>query len=633
MSAVSDVSDVPDVPMRDNDLELTPAPAPVTVRRSRLRLSPAVQREIILALFLILCYGFFRQVAVWNEPSRYDLAVALVDNHTTRIDPYQANTGDKAFYHGHYYSDKAPGSSLLVVPVYLVMRGAASLQGIHQLDPNQVIATFAFFACALPTVALALLLLRFLRPLVGEWWALTMTVGYALGTIAFPFATMYFGHAASAFFLFAAFYMLWRVGAKGFAWQPVLAGFLGGWAILTEYPLALGVAVLFAYGFWLNRRYPLLFIAGALPPLALLLAYNWVSFGGPFKLGYQSTTAFGAQNGQGLLGVSLPQLSTLGSLLFGPRGLLHLSPWFGLAPLGLLAARHRLVRAEVILCAAIAVLFLAYNSGYYNPFGGWTPGPRYLLPALPFAAVLVALAPRAFRPLVALQIAYSVIIMFMATATMPNAPEAVNDPLGDLWLPRLRARDLADTTAWPRWGLHGAQPLVLLACAAALTCLALYATTRRAAVTRRLAGVGAAVVAVFVLTLGTPLDLTPGAAFGASPQARGARITIRDAGVTVVPGQNGVPTVKPWAQIENDGKALADTMVVFSVYASSGKQIWSTWYGHVRWRSHERERMGVEWSTTGTGLGDYRIGVAVTSADDRVTYANVADAGHVHVDA
>src|SRR6266516_7219494 len=75
-----------------------------------------VQRQIVLALFLILCYGFFRQVPLWNENTRYDLVLALVDDHTTIIDRYHENTGDKAIYKGHYFSDKAPGSAFLGVP-------------------------------------------------------------------------------------------------------------------------------------------------------------------------------------------------------------------------------------------------------------------------------------------------------------------------------------------------------------------------------------------------------------------------------------------------------------------------------------------------------------------------------------
>src|SRR4051794_746326 len=240
--------------------------------------SPTGQRAAILALFIILCCGFFRQAPGWNENSRYDLVVALVDHHTTRIDPYISNTGDRAFYHGHYYSDKAPGSSFLVLPTYLLIRGAAALAGAGRPDDAAMLQALTFTAAALPTVVLALLLLYFLRPLVREWWALAMALGYALGTIAFPFSTLYFGHTASACLLFAAFYVLWRARLDGPAWQPLLAGFLAGWAVLVEFTAVLGAGPLLIYGLARSRRALLFMGAGALLPAALLLSYNWVSF-------------------------------------------------------------------------------------------------------------------------------------------------------------------------------------------------------------------------------------------------------------------------------------------------------------------------------------------------------------------
>src|SRR5205823_2491748 len=151
---------------------------------------------------LMLCYGFFRQLPLWNEYSRYDLVRAIVDDHTARIDPYESNTGDKAFFDGHYYSDKPPGSSLLGVPVYALLRGVWGLLSADQPDDPTLIHALTFTVSGLSTVVLSLLLFRFLRSLVPEVWALTVTVGYSLGTIAFPFATMYFGHAASTGFLF-----------------------------------------------------------------------------------------------------------------------------------------------------------------------------------------------------------------------------------------------------------------------------------------------------------------------------------------------------------------------------------------------------------------------------------------------
>src|SRR5262249_27810441 len=153
--------------------------------------------------------------------SRYDLARAIVTDHSTRIDAYQENTGDKAFYHDHYYSDKPPGSSLLVVPTYVLLRAVSYDQ---PPDADLAMQAFAFTASAVPTVIVVLLLRRVLQPVVGEIWALVMAVGYGLGSIAFPFATMFFGHAATTAFLFAAFYMLWLPTARQQRRWPVVAG-------------------------------------------------------------------------------------------------------------------------------------------------------------------------------------------------------------------------------------------------------------------------------------------------------------------------------------------------------------------------------------------------------------------------
>lgn len=463
------------------------------------RIDARARREIILALALLFCYGFFRQVPAWNEYSRYDLVRALVEDGTTRIDRYQENTGDKAFYNGHYYSDKAPGTAFIGVPVYLLLAATFDAAGAGTPDPPTAVQALAFVESGVFTVLLVLLLLRFLRPAVGERWALVVSLGYGLGSIAFPFATMFFGHAASAFFLFAAFYVLWRAKTvEGRRWWPALAGFLAGLAVLVELSVMLGVLVLLVYSLALERstgrwslrvdlRTPALMIAGAVIPAVMLLSYNWVSFGGPLSLGYGNLASGGFAEGmsQGILGVTWPKGEVLVDLLVGPRGLLRLAPWFLLAPVGLLAARRTDLRPEVLVCGVIVVVYLAFNAGYYLPFGGWTPGPRFLSPALPFAAVLVALAPSVFRVLTASLIAIAVAVFALATATMPNAPEMYRDPLYDLWLPRLLDQDLAETIASLRWGLAGVQPLIVFVAALTLAVTALVATFRPGAAARR----------------------------------------------------------------------------------------------------------------------------------------------------
>src|SRR5712692_1948470 len=104
----------------------------------------SAQHEIILTLLLVLCYGFFRQIPLANEYSRYDLVLAFINDHTTRIDPYHENTGDKAFYNGHYYSDKAPGSALLAAPAYALLRSVSAVAGADPPAPDFVMHLLTF---------------------------------------------------------------------------------------------------------------------------------------------------------------------------------------------------------------------------------------------------------------------------------------------------------------------------------------------------------------------------------------------------------------------------------------------------------------------------------------------------------
>ncbi len=619
------------------------------------RLSPALTRQLLVGLFLLLCFGFFHQVPIWNEPSRYDLVVALVDDHTTQIDRNQANTGDKSLYNGHYYSDKEPGTSLLGVPVYGAMRLIRAIT--HQPPPDEgtTIQVLAFVICGIPTALLAMLLIRFLLPMVGEWWAIAVSLAFALGTMAFPFATMFFGHAAAAFFLFATFYLLRQVERPGRPWLPALAGFCAGWAVIVDFSTAIGAVILAVYAVRpLFRRpvlanfrrpvlrnfqrpllpalrTPLLFVAGATPLALLLFAYNWVSFGGPLSLGYAHlANSFATAQNQGILGVTVPKLGVIADLLVGDRGLLRMSPWLVLAPFGLWAARKRGLRWEVGVCAVVVVAYLVVNAGYFLPFGGATPGPRFLSPMVPFAAVLVALAPRAIRYVAAALMVPSIGVTTIATATMPNAFENVANPLTDLWLPMIRGRFLAETTGWLRWGLHGDLPLVVLGFAAACTGLAVRATTTAAAAVRRV-GMGAAVVlGVLVVSLGTPLDAP--SEFGITALAHyvgigqsGAGVTIVDTGVTGVLTAQGHMSVRPWAQLEARDLGAPETKVIYTIFDSTGRSVLGVFFDHVTWASHERKTLAVEWGTKGVAPGRYSLNVTVTSEDGHTVYAAVTD--------
>jgi hypothetical protein len=599
------------------------------LRHLAVELNRALGRELVLVLFLVLCFGVFRQVPLWNEPSRYDLVVALVEDHTTQIDRYQQNTGDKAFYHGHYYSDKLPGSSLLGIPAYLVLREFTELTTGTKPATREGIPTLAFAVSGLPTVVLAMLLLSFLRSLVDEWWAIAMTCTYALGTLAFPYATMYFGHAATTCLLFAAFYVLWRRHSEGDRWPYVAAGCLAGFAVLVDISALIAAAPILLYG-QLRTRRPvfLLMAAGGVPAALLLFAYDWISFGSPFAIGYSNVAnpGFAAAASQGIFGATWPRLSTLRDILIGPRGLLQLSPVLVLAPLGWVAAFRQGRRREIVLATVICVVYLIANAGFFNPIGGASPGPRYLTPALPFAIMLVALAPVELRPIVVILAVLSVVLVFISTSTMPSALEDVVNPMGDLWLPRFLNHDLAETTAWERWGMHGLQPAILLALAATAAAVSLVLTTRSGTLSRTVPTATIAALALLIFCLGTPVNpmIPVQAVTSASDTANVPTVGIAAAGLTPEK-HSGQMRVRVWAQTAAGSTPVKDAKVTYQLQWSTGG--WMAWQDHVNWAPNERREVTAEWRPTGALTpADYRVTVLIRSEDERITYARY-DAG------
>jgi len=106
-------------------------------------------------------------------------------------------------------------------------------------------------------------------------------------------------------------------------------------------------------------------------------------------------------------------------LLFAGRGLLVLTPILVVCIVGVILMRRQEHRAEAnVILAGPAVYFL-YNSGYWLPFGGGTPGPRFLMPALPFLALG---RPYAYRRLPALTLGLAIpsaFMMLVGTLTFP----------------------------------------------------------------------------------------------------------------------------------------------------------------------------------------------------------------------
>src|SRR5258705_9840378 len=88
------------------------------------------RRALLIFAVAFISYAYFYQGGGWNQNSRFDLVRAIVEQGTLRIDAYHENTFDKAYYEGHYYSDKAPGLALLALPAAALPRPLLHVIGI-----------------------------------------------------------------------------------------------------------------------------------------------------------------------------------------------------------------------------------------------------------------------------------------------------------------------------------------------------------------------------------------------------------------------------------------------------------------------------------------------------------------------
>jgi hypothetical protein len=413
---------------------------------SGLRVRPASLRTragLLAVLALAVVYAAPIQPVGWNETAHYALVQALADG-TPIIDDYldSAPTGDKVRIDGHWYSDRAPGLALWSMPAYealaaVGLAGEAPVRvGPHEND--RAIWLLGLWGTVLPGFVL-LLLVRSVAERVEPGLGTLAAVAVGCGTLLLPFATMFFAHVFAATLLFGAFAILFgerRRTGPPLRWALGAAGLLAGFAITTEYPSALVAVVLAGYLLAgerrlrgaLERLWPYV-LGGAVGALPLAL-YNQWAFDSVTKVAYSGLP----DHQHGFFGIGTPDLGVTVQLLFTSRGLLTLAPVLVVAAIGVVLMHKRGWRPEALAFGAIALLLLVYNSGYFLPFGGHDPGPRFLILGLPFAGV--ALAPAFARfpgPAVALA-GVSLTTMLIPTMTGPAVP---SDPEAGIWTERL----------------------------------------------------------------------------------------------------------------------------------------------------------------------------------------------------
>lgn len=462
------------------------------------RSAPAHSRHV--RLFLFLCalpmLGVFPYIAAVNNPNenvRTYMTMAIVERGTIRIDDMIKTFGwvnDMARVpqpdgNAYHYSVKAPATSIAGVPAYwLFSKVIMPLFGKHFPDEktpgaDRVAwlrnATWAcrLFAVQLPCFLFLIGFERYLRAFTSDRVIRLSAVAAAcLGTNYLAYTHMFASHAVFAIAAFGSFAICERelVRSRGDARnrrvsRAFLAGFFTSWTVSLEYhalPLAI-VLTLWAFVTFYRPTRLLAFGAGGSIHAAMVMLFQWKAFGSPFTPGHKmvENAAFAAEHHQGLFGIVMPKLDSIGLLAFD-RGF----GFFGTSPfmtLGFLAIpfvvlgtgtrgshRERRIRrwsAVVWLLAMIALV--GANAGFLHWRGGWTVGPRYLGAAPPFFAfgAVVALeriighgaARRALVGGVAGGLAIASVLTIGTVGILYDTlPESVSRPFAQFSLPLIR---------------------------------------------------------------------------------------------------------------------------------------------------------------------------------------------------
>ena len=418
-----------------------------------------------------------------NNATRMFAAISLVEHHDATIDEFGSLTIDKADFGGHTYIDKAPGMTLMAVPIvaatnWVTGTSAKAQQriipdiGIGGLLRPRVRLASALTSALLTAIA-ATMLFGFTVELTGSTAAaLFASIGYALGTPIWGWSTTIFGHASAAALLLIGAIAIWRGTREDrpSGDQAVVAGLALGWAIVVEYQAALTGFAIGLWALWRLWRYPVadrwraIAIATASAVIALipLVIYNLIAFGTVFKLGYEGVVGFAGMH-EGLFGLTYPKPDVIWQIVGGfRRGMIWVAPILLLSLPGLaLLLWRRGTRDLGVLAAAAAVIVVLINASYVYWDGGSSTGPRLSVPALGFLAIgfgpawLIA-RHWAWRAACLALLALSVVLNLIIAAAEITAPAGPAFPIWD-WIIKQRflsgaLRDFpAEHWGWSPW--------------------------------------------------------------------------------------------------------------------------------------------------------------------------------------
>jgi hypothetical protein len=321
----------------------------------------ARDKQIQLWLF-VLTGGFFLifqqgVVTGYDGGTMYEVTRSIVDRGTFAISgEWNTLPGPDGRDYGRY----GLGLSLLATVPYVLTRPLTEATG------NDLISS-ASVASLNPLISAALIvaLYRLSRRLGGAVGpSMIVAIGGVAGTFMLPYSKDFFSEPLTALFIVLAI-------ERALAWRPGTAGAALGLGVLTR-PQTMLMAPVLVSVVWRRDGWTMALRAmiGLLPGVLLALAYNVVRFGDPLSFGYQD------------VGFTTPFLVGARGLLFEPtKSVLLFAPVIVLVPSALWDLWRRDRSAFFLITSNLMITFVL-TATWFSWHGGWSWGPRLLLPGL-----------------------------------------------------------------------------------------------------------------------------------------------------------------------------------------------------------------------------------------------------------
>jgi len=383
-------------------------------------------------VYLILFVPFFEDGGT-NPNSRFAAMRAMSMDGVLYIDNYLEWTKDWSLSDDcHFYSNKAPGPTILAFPVFWLIDKTKYLVDPdfrndyclpHTIGYEHKIGIPLLFQI-LPFVLLTFLAASFLeRRGASKEAILFSTIAILFANTASLFMPTWFGHGLTACLVLGLFFTL-------NANRIILSGLLFGFALLSEYSVALMLPAIAL--FWYMRdelrwRSIGFFIIGGILPGIIWCWYHNTVFGGIFQLPNAFQNPEFVAGATGLSGQFLGYVDlkiTLNLLLGSERGILFTQPWVLVFFIGLVQSFEKRpipLKPNYYLILTTFILLLIMNSSFIGWHGGLTPGPRYLAFVMPLFAIMTALCYDKFSLLVKIMLWLSVLVGVVLCGVVYNA--------------------------------------------------------------------------------------------------------------------------------------------------------------------------------------------------------------------